>query len=317
MTFPLQTDNLPEPGSPGLNGSSPLPVPPLSGTTSLLPSPGRRGPSRRWLILVGGVVLAGAIVGTAMLVVAGTRTDRADLLFHPVKLENLDLTIVERGTLESADNRDIICRGKANKGGTYATTIKWVIDDGTLVRAGQTTVILDSSALEDQFLAQKITVAQALAKKVSAEENYKIVESKNFSEEEKARTTIQLKEQALEKYVGLPNGTLSRLPRPQAQQTIDDVEAGLESFLAQHAGTAPASQAASGSAGGLVARWQRYASLKGEFQGALDELTGKVDLARADLETYRDRFAYSQRMEQKRYVSPSQVQADESRMNSA
>src|SRR5262245_25734818 len=57
---------------------------------------------------------------------------RTDLLYHTVRYEPLKLTVVERGQLESADNRDVICRVRA---GTKATTltIKWVIDDGTLV----------------------------------------------------------------------------------------------------------------------------------------------------------------------------------------
>ena len=75
-----------------------------------------------------------------------SKADRPDLLLHTVKLENLDLTVVERGTLESADNRDIICHLKAGSKGNYASTIKWVIDDGTVVKKGQLIMVLDSSS---------------------------------------------------------------------------------------------------------------------------------------------------------------------------
>ena len=45
--------------------------------------------------------------------------------------EKLVLSIVERGTLESAENSEIICRVKASgRGTTVATTIKWLVDDG-------------------------------------------------------------------------------------------------------------------------------------------------------------------------------------------
>ena len=47
------------------------------------------------------------------------------------------MTIIERGSLESAENSDIIVRIKAGaKGSVNASTIKWVIDDGSQVKAG-------------------------------------------------------------------------------------------------------------------------------------------------------------------------------------
>src|SRR5687767_9685794 len=54
-----------------------------------------------------------------------------------VKREKLKVTIVERGTLESADYSDVICKVQARtKGSNFATTIKWVIEDGTEVKQG-------------------------------------------------------------------------------------------------------------------------------------------------------------------------------------
>src|SRR5207244_4067414 len=43
--------------------------------------------------------------------------DRADLLFHTVRKEPLEVTIVERGTLEAADNKDVVCMVKAGARG--------------------------------------------------------------------------------------------------------------------------------------------------------------------------------------------------------
>ena len=147
--------------------------------------------------------------------------NRPDLLLHTVKHEDLDLTVVERGTLESADNRDIICRVKAGSKGNYATTIKWVIDDGTPVRRGQLLMTLDSSALEDQLRAQKITLDKAQAESVAAEQQFKIQLSTNESAVEKAKSDIRLRELELERYVGLPKGTLARLKRETARERED------------------------------------------------------------------------------------------------
>ena len=51
-----------------------------------------------------------------------------------VAKEKLRVSIVERGTLESAKNGDIVCTVRSGtKGSTIATTIKWIIEPG---RAG-------------------------------------------------------------------------------------------------------------------------------------------------------------------------------------
>jgi multidrug efflux pump subunit AcrA (membrane-fusion protein) len=113
----------------------------------------------------------------------------------------LRLTIVERGALESADNRDVVCRVKAGtKGSTVASTIKWVIDDGTQVKQGQLLVELDDSGLQEQQKTEKITLDGARAAWIQAEEGYKIVVSQNQSDIQTAKIAIELAELDLEKY---------------------------------------------------------------------------------------------------------------------
>src|SRR5215203_1891114 len=128
---------------PSLNGSA------TSAHREIGEAPGRRFPLP--LILIGGALALVAAAALVYYTTCGSKNDRPDLLLHTVKPENMDLTVVERGTLESADNRDIICKLKAGSKGSYASTIKWVIDDGTLVKRGQLLMVLDSSSLEDQF----------------------------------------------------------------------------------------------------------------------------------------------------------------------
>jgi multidrug resistance efflux pump len=95
---------------------------------------------------------------------------------HVVKKERLQFAVVERGTLESADNHEIKVQVKASgRGGTIATTIKWVIEDGTRVRKGDTLVLLDDAGLKDQLTDQRIKVEQARAAWVKADEDYQIV----------------------------------------------------------------------------------------------------------------------------------------------
>jgi HlyD family secretion protein len=204
---------------------------------------------------------------------------------------------MERGTAESADNRDIICRVKAGAKGNYASTIKWVIDDGSLVRRGQLIMVLDSSSLEDQYRTQKIALDTAHAAWIGAEQQYKITVSTNESTIATAQNNIQLAELDLEKYAGLPKGTLVNRKREAARGLLLELEADLQSCLAR--------------------RKDEFPDAEGEYHKLLNEWGGKIELSEADVEICKDRVAYSQRMQLKGYLSPAQVQADESRLASA
>src|SRR5262249_22695379 len=100
-------------------------------------------------IWVAGALLICAIVFGALAIVSRFVGAPFNGPTWTVKKETLRVTIVERGSLESAENSDIIVRVKAGtKGGTTASTIKWVVDDGTQVRAGDPIVDLDDSGFQ-------------------------------------------------------------------------------------------------------------------------------------------------------------------------
>jgi multidrug resistance efflux pump len=179
---------------------------PVNGAAPAIPS--RLAQPLRWslrtkVIAVAGLLLLAAIGSGAYLFFRNPFSgNRVDLVTHKVRSERLELTIVERGALESAKNSDIYCTVKAGqKGGTIASTIKWVIDDGSSVKKGDLLVELDSSGLEEQLKTQKITVDGAEANKVSAEENFKIVDSQNKSDIATAQVVLELAEIDLEKYL--------------------------------------------------------------------------------------------------------------------
>lgn len=188
----------------------------------------------------------------------GRGGNRPDLVLHRVGYETLQLTIVERGALESADNRDVLCRVKAgNKGSTVATTIKWVIDDGSQVRQGQLICELDDSGLQEQLKTQNITVDRAKSDWISAEENYKIVESQNLSDIKTAEINVRLAELDLEKYID------------------------------------------------------------GELEQSRKDIANRIKEAESNLEMWRERAAWSERMEKRGYVGGSQVQAEKAKLQAA
>ncbi len=129
-------------------------------------------------------------------------TQLVDVVTHTVKKELLESTVVERGTLESSENSDIYCRVKArSQGSNAASSIRWVIDDGSYVKRGQTVVELDDSFLHEQRNEQLIKVDQALSSWVTAQEQYEIQLSANESAILQAKSTLELALIDFRKYV--------------------------------------------------------------------------------------------------------------------
>jgi multidrug efflux pump subunit AcrA (membrane-fusion protein) len=127
---------------------------------------------------------------------------RGDLLTHKVEYGRLELTIVERGSLESANNNDIVCRVKArNQQSQTSTTIKSVIDDGSHVKKGDLLVDLDDSGLLDQLTTEKITLDKAESDWLQAEENYKIQVTQNESDVLAAENALKLAQIELKKFL--------------------------------------------------------------------------------------------------------------------
>src|SRR5713226_7440755 len=94
-----------------------------------------RGWSKRAKLLALAVILL--VVGSAgaagyVLIAKPFQNSRTDLVTHKVQYGRLELTIVERGALESANNHDIVCRVKArSQTAQTSTTIKSLVDDGS------------------------------------------------------------------------------------------------------------------------------------------------------------------------------------------
>src|SRR5437763_14695333 len=127
---PAKSETLnPAPTSPEPNGLPEAKVTsPPNGAPSPSPSrlPRAQGSKRGLkLLLIGtAVLLIGAGSGGGWYWYTGVRTSRPDLITHTVTKAPLQLTVVERGALESAENSDVYCRVKSGaKNSTVATTI--------------------------------------------------------------------------------------------------------------------------------------------------------------------------------------------------
>jgi HlyD family secretion protein len=84
-------------------------------------------------------------------------TARIDIVTYPVRKASLVQTVVERGNLESSKNEDVYCNVE---GQVVIISIK---SEGSPVKKGEVVCTLDSAALQDSLVNQKITTKSAEA----------------------------------------------------------------------------------------------------------------------------------------------------------
>jgi HlyD family secretion protein len=218
-------------------------------------------------------------VGTTAILIARPSGPRTDVILYKVKKEPLNVSVTEKGTLESSNNTDLTCKVRAGTKG-FATTINWVIDDGTRVNSGDQLMILDDSALKDQQESQEIVVAKAQAEDIKSEKDYEIQLKANEINIEKGKTDLLNAEIALERLLGIAIDT-NLIPLAAV--------AGIPSSLSEN----------------------------GSYRQTFDDLNGKITNALSDLEQNRERAAWSERMVKQAYMSPAQAEADKSRLESS
>lgn len=158
---------------------------------------------RTGVMLVLGLILAGtgAAAGGWYYLTLLSAEDTS-LQFEPVERGRLVFSIVEKGELEASRNTDINCKVRASgRGNSVATSIKWLIDEGTRVKAGDVICRLDDSSLKEQLKNQEIAVASARAGLIQAEKDVEITASQNEGDLETARNNVKLAEIDLERYI--------------------------------------------------------------------------------------------------------------------
>jgi HlyD family secretion protein len=149
--------------SAGSSNGSPFPK------ASRLPKARRGRRVLRFLVPAALLVLAVIAASVYFLWFRGPQV-RTDLVTAKVEYKDLQLKIVERGTLEAKENRDVKCEVKTGNRG--APKIKWVVENGTQVKKDDLLVDIDDSYLQDQATTQKIARDQAENDKIKAEQDY-------------------------------------------------------------------------------------------------------------------------------------------------
>ncbi|MCH2611914.1 MAG: HlyD family efflux transporter periplasmic adaptor subunit [Pirellulales bacterium] len=90
-------------------------------------------------------------------------------LVHEVAQSDFAAFVTETGDVVSASNEEVRCEIESRNGA--GTQIIWIIEEGTNVEEGEELIHFDSAALENEFTAQKIIVANDKALLTQAESN--------------------------------------------------------------------------------------------------------------------------------------------------
>ena len=121
-------------------------------------APDSRSSGRWWKR---GLLAAGVVAALATAAVfaprAASRQDSGPKLTHSIRRGDLIVTVTEQGTLESSNNTEIKCKVRG-----YSTVI-WVIEGGTEVKAGDELVKLDTKRIEDAVSLQTTNAHTARA----------------------------------------------------------------------------------------------------------------------------------------------------------
>ncbi|HMF11421.1 MAG TPA: hypothetical protein VKE94_03925, partial [Gemmataceae bacterium] len=225
------------------------------------------------------------------------------LIFHEVKYERLPLTIVEKGTLESQNNNDITVRVKARAQGTnVASTIKWVIDDG-------------SHVLKDRPLKEVARIYR-------------------WNEEERRYDDENVPGNGFAKVVKVPNNgnggfiysdLLADLDDSGHQdqlktKRIDVDKAESEKVKAEEDYNIQLSQNESDIANAenklRLDQLELAKYTEGDYPAAVKEQQGNIKVGESDVEQQRERVAWMQRMVKRGYQTQSTLQSEQSRLES-
>lgn len=160
---------------------------------------------RNWTPMIVGTILLAAAGGAGYwgyLHYSQPEGPPKNLETQPLIKGDVTLTFIEKGELEAARNTEIICQVRASgRGSQSASSIKWVIDDGSRVKKGDLLVQLEDASIREQLNNQYIVVEEKNDLYEQAKANLKIVENENKAAELTAVSNYEIAKIDLEKFL--------------------------------------------------------------------------------------------------------------------
>ncbi len=170
--------------------------------------------------------VAGLLIGIAGLFwwrSGGEETSASQLLLHQVQRGDLEISVVERGNLESQNNIPILCEvDDVRRDGINGTPIVWVIPNGSKVKKGDLLVELDSSPMQERRDLQILATEQAREAYMLAQSRYENQKTQNATRKAEAELAVALAELELKMFADRKSGT-HKLEVEEIKRRIDDL----------------------------------------------------------------------------------------------
>jgi HlyD family secretion protein len=152
-----------------------------------------------------------------------TSAIESQVVWQQVSRSSLEVVVLERGSLESQSNIELICEVEdVRKDNINGTTIQWMIPNGASVKEGDLVVELDSNPMQEALDEQILYTENAIAERIQAEANLKNQLTMNATAQAEAELLIELAELELEMYIDKDSGT-HKLSVDANKRRIDDV----------------------------------------------------------------------------------------------
>lgn len=145
------------------------------------------------------------------------------VLMHQVGRSDLQVSVIERGNLESQLNREIICEVEdVQRDGINGTAILWIIANGSSVEKGDLLVELESAPMQEKLDEQILETEDARSTQIQAEANFNNQLVQNETSKAEAKLQVKLATLELEMFQDEESGTY-KLEVEEIRREIDDV----------------------------------------------------------------------------------------------
>ena len=190
---------------------------------------------RRRLVL--GVVVAGATIagiwGSVRLVSGPVAFDMSSVPTFTVKRGNLDIAVLEGGSIEALESQEIRSEVKGHQG----TKILSIVEEGYRVTEDDVAnkkllVELDSSELDEKLKNQQIQIESTAASLIEAQKSYEIQLNQNESDIQTAALESKFARMDLEKYLGAELAQRI-LDESRVLERLEEEEAKVEASIAK------------------------------------------------------------------------------------
>jgi HlyD family secretion protein len=253
----------------------------------------------------------------------GDSEEAQDLSLLKVELRDLQITVKENAELQA--QRETVVRSEVEG----QATIIFLIEEGKIVQQGEKLVELDASELIDKRANQGITVAKAEAGLAQAQKALEILQKELTAKRRTAESNLRIAELELEKFLGRDSSGSEDVARGRNSDMVKKLKELVETPVEAAAKDASADpQVVSAIQSRIDPR--RYAPLVKKIGSLLVDADGKpavdrdmgdlankvlqqvdkIRLAMADLKFQEAYFGHSQRLAEKQFITPNELEKD-------